>query len=157
MTIQNSSFGFIDYFIDGVRQRVACQFFRVGRSMHARLVPDQAQPIMTAVSTSMRAEILGAFPEVLDRYRHECSQVLAMTRFWTECAAHGGAALALFQIAHHMRLVGATASDGIAVWDRFCERLRTSEKLAANRIRELLSQNAAGVQTGAVLTAAGTS
>lgn len=156
MTIQNSSFGFIDYFIDGVRQRVACQFFRVGSSMHARLVPDQARPITTAVSTAMRAEILGSFPEVLERYRQECSQVLAMTRFWTECADRGGAALALFQIAHHMRRVGISAAEGVEAWDRFCQRLRASEELAACRMRELLLPSSEGTQAGAVLTAAET-
>ncbi|MEX5747582.1 hypothetical protein ACWV27_26015 (plasmid) [Massilia varians] len=152
MTIQNSSFGFIDYLIDGVRQRVACQFFRVGSNMLARLVPDQAQPITTAVSTSMRAEILGAFSEVLERYKEECRQVLASTRFWTECAAFGGAALALFQIAHHMRLFGAAAPEGIEAWARFCQRLRTSERSAANGIRELLSP---GAQATAMPTVAG--
>lgn len=137
MTIQNSTFGFIDYVVDGSRQRVACQFFSIGKDMMARLDPSGVRPILTAISTSMRAEVLGAFPEVLERYKAECARVVSAENFWHECQAGGGGALKLFQVVHHMRLSGATVSEGIDASVNFSKRLRASENKAARSIYEI--------------------
>ena len=57
MNDETSTFGFIDYFVEGIRQRVACQFFRLGKDTMARLDPDGMRPILTAVAAPMRAEV----------------------------------------------------------------------------------------------------
>lgn len=139
MTIENSTFGFIDYFIDGARQRVACQFFRLGDEMMARLDPTGARPILTAISMPMRAEVLGAFPAVLDRYKAECGQVLGAENFWLECQTNGGSALKFFQVVHHMRLYGATVSEGLDATNSFSRRLRDSETAAAREIYDIFA------------------
>jgi hypothetical protein len=138
MSIQNSTFGFIDYFIEGTKQRVACQFFRVGKGMMARLDVGGGDPIITAVAAPMRAEVLGDFAAVLERYRVESGQVLAIANFWHQSGTGGGCALKLFRVAHHMRLNGSSVSQGLDATDRFSQQLRISEKVAAEEIRERL-------------------
>lgn len=139
MTIENSTFGFIDYFIDGARQRIACQFFRLGDEMMARLDPTGARPILTAIAAPMRAEVLGAFPAVLDRYKAECERVLGAETFWQECQTNGGSALKFFQVVHHMRLYGSTVSEGLDASNSFNRRLRASETAAARAIYDIFA------------------
>ena len=137
MTNQNSTFGFIDYFVEGTRQRIACQFFRMGKDMMARLDPSGSHPILTAVAAPMRAEVLGDFPAVLERYKTESSVVLAAENFWHECQTDGGCALRFFQVVHHMRLNGSTVSQGLDATIGFSQRLRTSESNAARKVYEM--------------------
>jgi len=139
MTFQNSTFGFIDYFFDNARQRIPCQFLRVGQEMMARLDPSGARPILTAISTPMRAEVLGSFGSVLERYKPESNLVLGAENFWDACQTDGGGALKFFQVVHHMRLCGATVSQGIDAAINFGRRLRASETTAAREIYEIFS------------------
>lgn len=141
MTIQNSTFGFIDYFIAGTRQRIACQFFRLGNDMVARLDPSGTNPMLTAIAPPMRAEVLGAFPSVLERYTPESGLVLSAENFWDQCETEGGDALKFFQVVHHMRLCGATVSEGIDAAINLGQRLRASESNAVRAIHELFASD----------------
>jgi hypothetical protein len=143
MTIQNSTFGFIDYFIADSRQRVPCQFFRSGKEMLARLDGGGAAPVLTSVSLQMHAEVLGSFPTVLTRYKAESSQVLAAQNFWHECEAGGAGALKLFQVVHHMRLFGATVSQAIDASIALAQKLRASEASAARAIYDVFCRGPA--------------
>lgn len=145
MTIQNSTFGFIDYFIADSRQRVPCQFFRAGIEMLARLDAGGATPVLTAVSPQMQAEVLGSFPTVLARYKAESSQVLTAENFWHECEVDGAAALKFFQVVHHMRLFGATVSQAIDASIALAGKLRASESSAARAIYEIFSADLARI------------
>jgi len=139
MTLQNSTFGFIDYFIAGGCERIPCQFLSFGKEMLARLDPGRVRPIVTAISTPMRPEVLGSFSSVLERYKAESSLVLGAENFWHACQADGGGALKLFQVVHHMRLCGATVSQGLDVAIDFSRRLRASETVAAREIYEIFA------------------
>lgn len=139
MTFQNSTFGFIDYFLEGGRQRIPCQFLSMGNEMMARLDPGGSQPILTAISTSMRAEVLGSFPAVLERYKPESDMVLGAENFWHECETDGGGALKFFQVVHHMRLFGTTVSQGLDAAIHFSRRLRASETEASREIYEIFA------------------
>ena len=143
MTIQTSTFGFIDYFIADSKQRVPCQFFRSGTEMLARLDAGGATPVLTAVSPQMQAEVLGSFPTVLARYKAESSQVLAAENFWQECEVDGAGALKFFQVVHHMRLFGATVSQAIDASITLTRKLRASETSAARAIYEIFSADLA--------------
>jgi len=143
MTIQNSTFGFIDYFIADSRQRVPCQFFLAGKEMVARLDAGGATPVLTAVSSQMRAEVLGSFPTVLERYKAESNEVLTAENFWHECEADGAGALKLFQVVHHMRLFGATVSQAIDASIALARKLRASETSAARAIYDIFSADLA--------------
>lgn len=150
MTIQNSTFGFIDYFIADSRQRVPCQFFRAGKEMLARLDAGGATPVLTAVSSQMRAEVLGSFPTVLARYKAESSLVLTAENFWHECEVDGAGALKFFQVVHHMRLFGATVSQAIDASIALARKLRASESSAARAIYEIFSADLARMGVEAV-------
>jgi hypothetical protein len=143
MTIQNSTFGFIDYFIADSRQRVPCQFFRAGKEMLARLDAGDAAPVLTAVSPQMRAEVLGSFPTVLARYKAESGLVLTAENFWRECEAGGAGALKFFQVVHHMRLFGASVSQAIDATIEHARKLRASETSAARAIYDIFSADLA--------------
>lgn len=141
MTIQNSTFGFINYFVDDSRQRIACQFFRAGKGMLARLDSGGASPVLTTVAAPMQAEVLGAFSAVLERYKAESGVVLTAENFWHECEAGGGSALKFFQVVHHMRLFGATVSQAIDASIDLGQKLRASESAAARAIYEVFSSD----------------
>ena len=137
MTIHNSTFGFIDYFIADSRQRVPCQFFCAGKEMLARLDAGGAAPVLTAVSPRMQPEVLGSFPTVLARYKAESDLVLTAENFWHECEAGGAGALKFFQVVHHMRLFGTTVSQAIDASTTHSRALRASESSAARAIYEV--------------------
>jgi len=139
MTIQNSTFGFIYYFIADKRQRVPCQFFLAGGELLARLDAGGAKPVLTAVSRQMHPEVLGSFSAILDHYKTESGQVLAAENFWRECEDDGAGALKLFQVVHHMRLFGASVSQGIDASIALRRTLRASETCAARAIYEIFS------------------
>lgn len=139
MTIQNSTFGFIYYFIADTRHRVPCQFFLAGKEMLARLDAGGAKPVLTAVSPQMQPEVLGSFPTVLARYKTESNQVLTAENFWHECEVEGAGALKLFQVVHHMRLFGATVSQAIDASIALTRKLRASETSAARAIYDIFS------------------
>jgi len=143
MTIQNSTFGFIYYFIDATRQRVPCQFFPAGREMLARLDAGGAKPVLTAVSPQMQPEVLGSLPTVLARYKAESSQVLIAENFWRACEVDGAGSLKLFQVVHHMRLFGATVSQAIDASIALSRNLRASETSAARAIYDIFSADLA--------------
>lgn len=143
MTIHNSTFGFIDYFIVDYRQRVPCQFFLAGKEMLARLDAGGAAPVLTAVSPQMQAEVLGSFPTVLARYEVESGLVLTAENFWHECEADGGGALKFFQVVHYMRLFGATVSQAIDASIAHARRLRASETSAARAIYDIFAADLA--------------
>lgn len=139
MTIQNSTFGFIDYFIAGSRQRMPCQFFRSHKDMLARLDAGDIAPVLTAVAPQMHAEVLGDFPRVLARYKDESDRVLMAENFWHKCEVDGAGALKLFQVVHHMRLFGTTVSEAIDASIALSRRLRASETSAARAIYEIFA------------------
>lgn len=139
MTINNSTFGFIFYFIADKRQRVPCQFFLVSGELLARLDAGGAKPVLTAVSRQMHPKVLGSFSAILDHYKTESGQVLAAENFWRECEDDGAGALKLFQVVHHMRLFGASVSQGIDASIALRRTLRASETCAARAIYEIFS------------------
>ena len=143
MTIQNSTFGFIDYFIADRRQRVPCQFFHAGKELLARLDAGGTAPVLTAVSPLMQAEVLGSFPTVLARYKAESGLVLTAENFWHEGEADGAGALKFFQVVHHMRLFGATVSQAIDATIAHARKLRASETSAARAIYDIFSSDLA--------------
>lgn len=150
MTIQNSTFGFIDYFVADARLRMPCQFFRSHKDMLARLDAGGVAPVLTAVAPQMHAEVLGAFPTVLARYKTESELVLTAENFWHRCEADGAGALKFFQVVHHMRLFGTTVSEAIDASIALAQRLRASETRAARAIYELLSSDPVRMGIGAV-------
>lgn len=150
MTIQNSTFGFIDYFIDDARLRMPCQFFRSHKDMLARLDAGGVAPVLTAVAPQMHAEVLGAFPTVLARYKTESELVLTSENFWHKCEADGAGALKFFQVVHHMRLFGSTVSEAIDASISLAQRLRASETGAARAIYEIFSADLARMGIAAV-------
>lgn len=153
MTIQNSTFGFIDYFIADARERMPCQFFRSNKDVLARLDAGGIAPVLTAVAPQMRAEVLGAFPAVLARYKAETDLVLTAEHFWHKCETDGASALKFFQVAHHMRLFGTTVSEAIDASIALGRRLRASESSAARAIYEIFAADLA--RTGIAATTSG--
>jgi len=149
MTIQNSTFGFIDYFVDDSRQRIACQLFPAGKGLLARLDAGGASPVLTTVAAPMQAEVLGAFSAVLERYKTESAVVLAAESFWIECEAGGGSALRFFQVVHHMRLFGATVSQALDASIELGQKLRASECAAARAIYEIFVADLPRIRTTA--------
>lgn len=150
MTIQNCTFGFIDYFIAGSRQRVPCQFYRSSQDMLARLDAGGTAPVLTTVSPKMRAEVLGAFSTVLARYKAESDLVLTAENFWHKCETDGAGSLKFFQVVHHMRLFGTTVSEAIDASTALAHRLRASETNAARAIYEIFSADLARLGIAAV-------
>lgn len=136
MTILNSTFGFIDYYIGNKRTRIACQFFQSGKSMRARLNGCGTSPVITAVSVWMRPEILGSFQTVLSRYQTEIPMVVAADEFWRECLAEGCGALMLFQVAHNMRLYGTSVIEGINAASKLTCDLWESESASVSSMSQ---------------------
>lgn len=155
--IQVESFGFIDYFVDGTRQRLPVQFVRIGPVTWARLGYLQLSPSYIRVTPAMKAEASGDMQSVCRRYAPELAAVLRDGQSWIKCLSSGASSLTLFRVLHSLRMHGQTVSQAVVSAEDLDTKIDRSEHAAMNGIAQYLTTQANNARMGAVpqLLAAG--
>jgi hypothetical protein len=146
--IEIAGFGFVDYFVEGVSQRLPVQFVRYGPATWARLGQLPNAPSYIRVTTAMKAESMGDLSRVRQRYQDELKAVLSDAKSWTRCLCSGASSLTLFRVLHNVRMRGMLVAEALAAAEQLVERLDRSEVAAIQGIASyhVISAGLAGAE-----------